>query len=88
MHDIYGDEVTFIGVAGRDDPQPMVDFVTDLGVDDFQHAVDTDGAIWQSFGVVSQPAWAFIHDDGRVTTQLGSLGEEGLARQVELLLAT
>ena len=66
----------------------MEDFVNDLGVSAFPHAIDASADIWQSFGVRSQPAFAFVNDDGtigRVLTQ--SLGVAGLTAEVEDLIA-
>ncbi len=38
--------------------------------------------------VRSQPAFAFIDNDGRVTVRLGALGEAGLIEAIDALLAT
>ncbi|PKQ27271.1 MAG: hypothetical protein CVT64_02240 [Actinobacteria bacterium HGW-Actinobacteria-4] len=70
--------VTIIGVAGRADVADMQGFVNDFGVDGFEHLVDVDGAIWASFGVSYQPAYAFINDDGEIRTLVGALGKSGV----------
>ena len=87
MQQIYGDDVVFVGIAGRGDLDEMVAFVDDGGVGGFDHVVDADGALWQAYGVATQPAWAFVDDGGSLTTALGGLGEEGLTERVEALLA-
>lgn len=63
-------------------------FVNDLGVDQFEHIVDLDGDVWAEYEIRSQPAFAFINDDGTVETNLGSMGEEGISEAIEGLLAT
>ena len=44
--------------------------------------------IWERYGVVSQPAFAFINDDGTVETNIGAMGLEGLTEAAEALKAT
>ncbi len=56
------DDVTFVGVAGRDDTPAMEEFVATYGIT-FPTLVDPDGSLWQRFGVLGQPAWVFF--DGR-----------------------
>lgn len=75
-------------MSGRDDVAPMIDFVEQFELEGFPHAVDADGAIWGGFGVITQPAWAFVDDDGSVEVLLGGLGAEGLRSRVEGLLAS
>lgn len=65
--------VTFIGVPGRGERPEMQQFVSDGGVSGLQHVVDDDGEIWNEYGVVGQPAFAFIDSDGNVETVNGSL---------------
>lgn len=38
--------------------------------------------MWDSFGIVSQPAWAFVNDDGTVETNAGALGESALLERI------
>jgi len=71
------DDVTFIGIPGKGEQPEMEQFVADTGVGGFEHVVDTDGRIWTEFGVVSQPAFAFINAAGDVEMVNGSLtGDE------------
>jgi len=84
----YDGQVTVIGVAGRDDLLSIQDFVSNLDVDMFTHVVDEELEVWGAYGVRSQPAFAFLNDDGTVDVQNGSLGAEELAERVETLLAT
>ena len=79
--------MVFVGIAGRGDLDEMAAFVDDGGVGGFDHVIDEDGSLWAAYGVATQPAWAFIDDDGTMTTALGGLGEAGIGERVEALLA-
>lgn len=72
------DDVTIVGVAGRDDVGPMQDFVAEHGLEDMTHVVDADGAVWASYGISYQPAWVFIDGDGTTAVAAGALGYDGL----------
>lgn len=64
----------------------MVDFVTETGVGGFEHLIDLRGELWAALGVVDQPAFAFVNDDGTVEVNIGSLGAGGLTERVEALI--
>jgi len=83
----YGEQVNIVGVAGRDDLAAMEDFVSRTGTDSIEHVADITGEIWGDYQIVSQPAWAFINDDGTVETNLGALGADGIVERIEDLLA-
>lgn len=87
MHEQYGNEISFVGVAGRDRIEPIVSFVEEFSVDAFPHAIDDTGEIWQTFGIFTQPSFAFIDDDGTVTTHMGPLGIDGLSSRLSDLAA-
>lgn len=74
-----------IGVAGRSDLDEMLNFVNDLGVDRFPHIFDEDGSVWSDYGVLSQPAFVFINDDGETSLHTGALGRDELTNRVEEL---
>ncbi|NOQ62029.1 redoxin domain-containing protein [Mycolicibacterium fortuitum] len=80
-----GNTVVIMGVAGRGDTADMRSFIDATGVGGFAHIADTDGSVWQRFGVVQQPAYAFIDDTGTVTVVRGSLGKDELAARVDAL---
>lgn len=65
--------VTFIGVPGRGKRAEMQQFVDAGGVSELQHVVDDDGKIWSQFGVLGQPAFAFINAAGEVQMVNGAL---------------
>lgn len=66
----------------------MRSFVDDFGVGAFPHVADVSGQVWESYGVLTQPAFAFIDDDGTADVVVGSLGTDGLAERLDALLAT
>lgn len=82
-----GSAVTFLGAAGLGEVSAMRAFIEDYGVEGFEHIADTNGKVWQGFGIVRQPAYAFIDDSGAVKVIRGELGEERLAAEVARLTA-
>ena len=74
-----GDEVTIVGISGRDAVAPMAEFVQRHDLDVIDHAADVEGVVWNINGVGGQPAWVFVDGDtGATTTQFGALGVQGL----------
>ncbi len=85
----YAGEVNFLGVAGRaNDPSSVTQFVQDTGVGNVTHVIDDGGDIWLGFGVPTQPAFAFIDDDGSVQLVVGRQGQESLSEVAERLIAS
>ncbi len=80
------DDVTFIGIPGRGEQGEMKQFVADTGVGGFEHVVDADGRIWNEFGVVSQPSFAFIDAAGEVEMVNGSLTADELETAARALV--
>ena len=74
-----GDQVTIVGVSGRDTVAAMLQFVDRHGVDTIDHVADVDGEVWDINGIGGQPAWVFVDGtSGEAATKFGALGEEGL----------
>ncbi len=84
----YDGQVRIVGVAGRDDLEPIQLFVSNLDVGSFPHVVDENLEVWGAYGVTSQPTFAFLNDDGTFEVRGGSLGVEGLSERIEGLLAS
>ncbi len=76
-------EVLVLGVAGRGSAEEMRAFVDDTGTGGLTHLADTDGAVWREFGVVAQPAFAFVAPDGGTEVFVGALDEDDLRDFVE-----
>lgn len=74
--------VEVVGVPGRGGTPEMEQFVADTGIGELRHAVDADGGIWRRFGIIGQPAFAFVDDDGTVEVFNGGLGLEALTERM------
>jgi len=79
--------VAFVGVAGLSPVTDMQSFVETYHVGAFPHIADSDGAVWKRFGVIQQPAYAFIDDSGAITVVRRELGEQALTDRVADLSA-
>ena len=79
-------DVQFVGVAAQDEVPAMAEFVDTYGIDHFPQLADTDGAVWQRFGVTYQPAYAFIAPDGSIDTVVSGLSPEALQSRIDALL--
>jgi thiol-disulfide isomerase/thioredoxin len=77
--------VNFVGVAAQDQVPAMREFVRNYGLGSFPHLADTDAAVWKRFGVVEQPAHAFITADGTVEMVLKQLPTNELLDRVRAL---
>ncbi len=71
-------DVRFLGVPGLGDVEDMQQFVQDTGTGELTHLVDEDGSLWARFGVIAQPAFAFVSADGEVEVVNGSLPPDDL----------
>lgn len=82
----FEDRISFIGMAGRDDPALMPGFVERYGLGSFPHTIDHDGSLWARSGIAYQPAWIFVNDDGSVEVVPGSLGSDELVGTLQELV--
>ena len=62
----YQGRLAVVGIAGRDDQGPMVDYVNKYALP-FPNGADLDLTVWKKFRVRGQPAWVFITPDGKAT---------------------
>lgn len=69
----YQGRVRVVGIPGRGEIAAMRAFVSETGTDGFTHVEDVDGALWNRFGVVAQPAFVFVDRAGKAQTFAGSL---------------
>ena len=86
MHQQFGDDVLFIGMAGRGERVEAELFVSDHGLDGFQHTFDAAADSWSEFDQYLVPAYVFIDDDGTVTSHVGALGLEGATSRLAALV--
>lgn len=77
--------VTFLGVAALDDLPAMRQFVDRFQLGSFPHLNDKDAVVWHRFGVVEQPAHAFIKADGTIEMVLKQLPTNDLLAKVRAL---
>ncbi len=82
----HGD-VRFLGVPGLGAVDEMKQFVQDTGTGELTHLVDDDGSLWARFGVIAQPAFAFVSADGEVEVVNGSLPPDDLIEAAHGLAA-
>ena len=83
----YEDEVQFVGFGSRDSASKLEGFVDQYDLDAFPHAQDESGELRARLGVVGQPTWIFVGADGTAEKVYGELGEEGLVRRLDALVA-
>ncbi|MGI9577796.1 MAG: redoxin domain-containing protein [Microthrixaceae bacterium] len=83
----FEESVEVVGVPGRGGTDEMAGFVSDTGTESLRHIVDSDGAIWRDFGIIGQPAFAFVNDDGTAEVFVGGLGKEQLVERMNALAA-
>lgn len=76
----------FVGISGQDDIEEMNSFVTENGVDGFDHVADLNGELWRVFGVSAQPSYVFINDDGTIQRHIGGMASSDLVAQLEELI--
>lgn len=76
--DELGGDVRVVGVASSGTLEEMQAFVADTGADSFVHVADVEGDVWRQFGVVAQPTFVFVDDDGRSQTFAGGLSQAAL----------
>jgi thiol-disulfide isomerase/thioredoxin len=77
--------VRFVGVAAQDEVPAMQGFVDRFGLGSFPHIADENLAVWQRFGVVEQPAYAFITAGGTVETVTRQLYKDDFRDKVRAL---
>lgn len=80
-------DVTFVVVHSAGTEQDYLDFVfaSELETENIIHITDTEMALWQRFGVRSQPSTVLVDSEGRLTSSVGALNHDGLDRAVDKL---
>lgn len=72
----FADDLTIIGVAGKDTDAEHEEFVERHDLAAITHAIDDDGSLWAKYGVGYQPAWVFIAEDGTTRVVAGGLYDD------------
>jgi thiol-disulfide isomerase/thioredoxin len=78
----FAGTVEFVGVGGFAPVADMRRFAADAGLDPMPQLVDVNGDMWPRFGVVAQPALAFIRPDGSMDVVSKVLSADELAARV------
>lgn len=76
--------VQFVGVAARDNVAAMRGFVDKYKLS-FPQVADTDAKVWGRFGVVRQPALAFVDAHGQVELRNGVVEDPELDAKLQAL---
>lgn len=83
----YEGKVDIVGMGSRDDLSRLEDFVDQHDLEGFPHVADESGELRAKLGVVGQPTWIFIGADGKAEKVFGELGEQGLVKRLDALIA-
>lgn len=79
------EDVTVIGIASSGSLEEMQAFVDETGSGSVTHVADLPGDVWRAFGVVTQPTFVFVDDDGRTQTVSGGLPQAALVDAMKQL---
>ncbi len=74
-----------MGVGALGSSEEMVDFVTHTNTSSFTNLNDSEGKLWNRFGIVIQPTILFIDATGKITSKVGPSDEEFLAKKLVTL---
>lgn len=83
VHQVRGDEVTFVGINVGEDPTVAAEFIEEVGAS-YQQFADLDGDVSIELRATSMPVTVVIDGDGFVTTRhLGPLDQDGLNEAID-----
>ena len=86
-HEMYGDKITFVGIHIKDSREDGIAFVERYG-NDYLHVRDTDRAIFDGYGLISQPETFFIDENGVILEHvIGPLYRENLFQLIDSMMA-
>ena len=83
----YKGKVNFVGIGALGNQAEMQDFVAHTGTSVFPNLNDSDGKLWNRFGVVIQPTLIFVDAKGKITSKVGPSDEEFLQKKLVALTA-
>ena len=85
-HEVYGDEIAFVGVNIRDARSDALDFAQRYDLD-YTHVEDNTLTIYRDYGLTGQPESFFIDRDGEVVEHVaGPVDEASLERLLDVLV--
>lgn len=68
VHQVAGDQVTFIGINTQDTPDAAADLVEQTGVT-YELVRDPDGELFQAFDVFGMPSTFYVNPEGRIVAR-------------------
>ena len=87
IHEIVGDDVTFIGMANADARGPAVELADEIGLT-YTLADDPQGELFRSLGLFAMPSTVFITADGQIHDVFGGqLTDDALLERINELKA-
>ncbi|MDH3753443.1 MAG: TlpA family protein disulfide reductase [Acidimicrobiia bacterium] len=85
-HELYGDEVTIVGLANTDDRGAATELAGDVGLT-YTLADDPTGDLFRSLDLLAMPSTVFITADGEIQEVFGGLlTESALAERIDDLI--
>lgn len=86
-HAEFGDEVRFVGIDTQDSQADAAGFITEYGLDGFEHWFDPSGSVRAELGGFGVPVTYFVTVDGEVTIHAGIIDERTLVLGIDELLS-
>lgn len=86
VHEIYGEQVRFVGVNPLDSVDRMVEFAGERGVS-YELFLDHLAELQTELRLTSFPVTLFVTSDGHIVDQAGVLDEASLSTRIDGLLA-
>ena len=80
----FSRKVRIVGVAWNGTDDSYLNFIDRHSLT-FDNLDDTSAQIFSEYDVPSQPAWAFVHQDGTVDTRMGVIPQDELVNLLENL---
>jgi thiol-disulfide isomerase/thioredoxin len=76
----HAGDLAVVGVGSLDSEEAIAGFADD--VEGVTHLVDTEGALWQRFGIAEQSSFVLLDARGEVAFETGYGGSDELGQQV------
>lgn len=85
-HDVYGDDVAFVGINVRDLHEDAERFAAEYNLD-YPHVRDESLTIYRDYGLTGQPESFFIDRNGEIVEHVaGPIDEAGLNALLDVLV--
>ena len=81
----YKGKVNFLGVGALGSGEELAEFVSHTETSIFPNLNDSEGKLWNRFGIVIQPTILFVDATGKITSKVGPSDEESLAKKLVTL---